>query len=72
MKTYKPALHEEFPMKSYVEINNRRNPIMRGIIRGIAQADVIFTYIVELDSPIETEFGVVECVVVPGVCLRLI
>lgn len=72
MKTPKPALHEEFPMESRVEVINHKGSSMSGVICGISQDGVIFSYIVKLNSPVETEFGSVGYITVPGVCLRLI
>ena len=70
--TPKPTLHPEFAMGSYVTINDGHHSTMHGVVSGVAQVGVIFNYIIILDNPIETEFGVVEAVSIPGVALKMV
>lgn len=72
MKTPKPALHQEFPMESRVEVKNDQHLVIQGVICGVAHVGIIFHYIVQLDNPMEIEFGLVRCIAVPGVYLRLL
>lgn len=72
--TFHPTLHKPVPMNSRVFIpdyyiideisdNQRR---LGGTVVGIANIHVIFTYIVLLDEPIQTEYGEFKAVVVNG------
>lgn len=64
-----PSLHKPVPMNSRVVIPSyfhaSKSPVL-GTVVGISSMHVIFTYIVLLDEPIETEFGQMRAVVVNG------
>lgn len=69
MQTLTPTLHKPVPLDSRVKIPSyfhKDKPSRFGKVVGIASMHVIFTYIVLLDKPLETQFGTVEAVVVNG------
>lgn len=68
---YTPTLHHPVPLGTRVRIqpgtpNEKTFP---GTVAGIASMQVIFIYIVILDTPIENEYGSNKAVAVPGTCL---
>jgi len=68
-----PSLHKSVPLGAPVVIpdnyHNQPDPVT-GRVGGIASFHVVHTYIVILDEKLDTPFGRVEAVVVPGTELR--
>lgn len=66
---YEPALHKAVPMQARVRFPElylgpgKRNT---GTVAGIAALHVIFTYIVLLDEPIKTEYGLTSAISIGG------
>jgi hypothetical protein len=68
----KPSLHKPVPMESRVIVPKHyldRDDV-KGTVVGVASMHVIFTYIVLLDEPIDTEYGTCRAIVVNGPELR--
>jgi len=68
-----PTLHKPVPMGVRVMIPDHYHNEGRevwGTVQGVALAHIIWTYIVVLDDPLTTPFGVVGAVVVPGSLLE--
>lgn len=67
---HKPTLHHAVPLHSRVLIplnyHKDKGERRAGTVTGIASMHVIFGYIVTLDAPLETEYGIVTTVVVNG------
>lgn len=70
MKKYEPALHKPIPLQTRVSIpKNYIGPDREsyaGRVVGISSLHIIFTYIVLLDVPVETEYGLTSAVCVSG------
>lgn len=67
-----PTLHDEIPLGSRVIVpaSYCSTEPVSGRVVGIASIHVIFQYIVLLDTPIESEYGLNEAISVPGTLLR--
>lgn len=65
--TREPSLHKPVPMGSRVKIPEYYIPNSKtGTVVGISLMYVIFTYIVLLDEPIDSEFGKISAIAVHG------
>lgn len=64
-----PTLHKPVPIGSRVKIpdyfDKDKTPRF-GRVAGISSVHVIFSYIVILDKPLQTEFGLVDAIIVNG------
>lgn len=72
MSTYQPTLHKPIPMGTRVRVPAgfcSVDPVL-GRVAGISMIHVVFGYIVILDTPIETEYGIQEAVSVTGSALE--
>lgn len=64
---YEPTLHKPVPMGVRVVIPEYFvGKKMKGEVAGISSMHVIFHYIVLLDEPIESEFGLQKAITVGG------
>jgi hypothetical protein len=62
-----PGLHNPVPMNARVRIPSYYTGKVRtGTVVGVAAAHIIFSYIVLLDEPYQTEFGEVRALSIGG------
>ena len=67
---YEPALHKSIPLQTRVIVPENYLGSDRdsyaGRVVGISALHIIFTYIVLLDVPVETEYGLTSAICVSG------
>jgi hypothetical protein len=69
MPTLTPTLHKPVPLQTKVKVPKTYTggeDEATGRVVGIAMMHVIFTYIVLLDQPLQTEDGLTEAFTIPG------
>lgn len=70
---YEPGLHKPVPMNARVRIPEHylgRGKRDTGTVVGIAAIHVVFSYIILLDEPIETEYGQTRALSIGGAQLE--
>lgn len=62
-----PGMHLPVPMNSRVQVPfHYLNKVATGTVVGISSCTVLFTYIVLLDEPAQSEFGQIRALSVSG------
>ena len=70
MEVLTPTMHKPVPMGARVAYQLGSETRVTGRVAGVAVCNVIFIYIVILDEPLTSGFGVVEAISVPGTLLE--